>query len=275
MEKHTDHEYYQKDELELYDLWRILKKRWALIFIITLVLTGLAFSHIFLTQKVYRVHNIIIFNQMPDWDLFKQSEISAAVNVLNKLNNISDLEKDKIMSTLGLHEKDLRNIKNIKSSEIIGSSAVWVDIDTTDKRSGVALMETMPDYILSTPYISNQLILQKSLMIKNREDLKAIIDNPTRNLQLSRNTVIYLPSIDLYSLQAGYNRVNLILQKMDKGQLISLAWKTELPIVPFKPNKIINIMIGILVGCILGIFMAFFMEWIKKVQYIHSDNLEK
>jgi capsular polysaccharide biosynthesis protein len=274
MEKHTEHENYQKDEIALYDLWLILKKRWPLIFIVTLVSTGLAFSHIFFTQKVYRVHNIIILNQMPDWNLIKQSEISAAINVLNKLNKISDLEKERVLSKLGLHEKDLINIKDIKSSDILGSSTVWVDIDTTDKRSGVALMETLPDYILSTPYISNQLMLQKSLMIKNREDLKTIIDNPTRSLQMSRDAVIYLPSIDLFSLQSGYNRINFILQKMDKGQLISLAWKTELPIVPFKPNKIINILIGIVVGSILGIFTAFFMEWRNKVHHINSDNLE-
>ncbi len=277
MEKNTENEYYHDDEIDLYDLWLILKKRWSTILVITLVSTGIAFSYAYLAPKAYRVHNILVFNQMQDWDLFNQSEMAAAVSVLDKLNKITDLtnlEKDKVLNMLGMHAGDLKDIKNIKSSEIKGSNTLWVDIDTYDRNKGVALMEALPGFILSNPNISSRLKIQKALILKNREDLKAIIANPTMNLKLSRDAVVYMPSYDLYALRERYNRLNAIIEKMDKGQLVSLAWKTEPPIVPFKPNKIKIILIGLVLGCFLGIIMAFVMRWVKNSQYAHVKDLE-
>ena len=275
MEKNTEKEYYHNDEIDLYDLWITLKKRWSIILVITLVSTGIAFSYAYLAPKVYRVHNILVFNQMQDWDLFNQSEMAAAVSVLDKLNKITDLtvlEKDKVLNMLGMHAGDLRDIKNIKSSEIKGSNALWVDIDTYDRNKGVALMEALPGFILSNPNISNKLKMQKALILKNREDLKAIIDNPTMNIKLSRDAVVYLPSIDLYALRERYNRINAMIEKMEKGQLVSLAWKTESPAVPYKPNKFMSILIGLVMGCILGILTAFFMGWVENTQYSHAGK---
>jgi LPS O-antigen subunit length determinant protein (WzzB/FepE family) len=114
--------------------------------------------------------------------------------------------------------------------------------------------------------------MQKALMLKNREDLKAIIDNPTMNIKLSRDAVVYLPSIDLYSLRERYNRINAMIEKMERVQLVSLAWKTELPVVPFKPNKSMSILIGLVMGIILGIFTAFFMGWVENTEYSHAGR---
>jgi LPS O-antigen subunit length determinant protein (WzzB/FepE family) len=268
-------EYYHDDEIDLYDLWLTLKKRWSTILVITLVSTGIAFSYAYLAPKAYRVHNILVFNQMQDWDLFNQSEMAAAVSVLDKLNKITDLtglEKDKVLYMLGMHAGDLQDIKNIKSSEIKGSNTLWVDIDTYDRNKGVALMEALPGFILSNPNISNRLKMQKALILKNREDLKAIIDNPTMNIKLSRDAVVYLPSIDLYALRERYNRINAMIEKMERGQLVSLAWKTESPAVPYKPNKIMSIFIGLVMGCIFGVLIAFFMGWVENTQHSHAGK---
>jgi LPS O-antigen subunit length determinant protein (WzzB/FepE family) len=274
MEMNTQHEYHQEDEINLYDLWLIMKRRRSIILLVILVSTGLSFSYAFLAPKAYRIHNILVFNQMQDWDLFNQSEMAAAVSVLDKLNKLNDLEKGKILSMLGMNEGDLKDIRNIKSSEIKGSSALWVDIDTYDRGKGMALMEALPGFVLSNPNISNKLKMQKALMLKNREDLKAIINNPTMNLKLSRDAVVYLPSIDLYALRERYNRINAIMEKMDRGQLVSLAWKTEPPIVPYKPKKIMSISIGLIMGCFLGMLLAFFMEWTEKAQHVHLRGLK-
>jgi LPS O-antigen subunit length determinant protein (WzzB/FepE family) len=106
------------------------------------------------------------------------------------------------------------------------------------------------------------------------DDLKTIINNPMMSLKLSRDAVVYLPSIDLYALREKYNRLNMIMEKIDKGQLISLAWKTEPPKRAIKPKKAMSILIGLFMGCFLGIFIAFFMEWITKERHIHSNDPE-
>ena len=272
MEKNAKNGYYHDDEIDLYDLWLTLKKRWSIILMVTLVSTGLVFLYVSLAQKVYRINNILVFNQMKDWNLFDQSEMAAAISFLDKLNDLNDLQKKNVLKMLAMHEDDLKDIKSIKASVINGSSALWVDIDTYDRNKGVGLMEALPDFILSSPNISNRLKMQKALILKNREDLKAIIDNPTMNIKLSRDAVVYLPSIDLYALRDRYNRINAMIEKMEKGQLVSLGWKTESPVAPYKPNKRMSILIGLVMGCILGILIAFFMGWVKNTQYSHAGK---
>jgi len=269
----TENNSYQDEEINLYDLWLILKKKSLVILVVTFISTGLALSYAFLTPKVYRVHNMLVYNQMQDGELFIQSEIAAAISVLDKINKIKDLEKEKVLSRLGLQKKDLRVIKNIKTSEIKGSSALWIDIDTIDRNEGVNLMEALPGFVLSNPNISTRLMMQRELLIKNREDLKAIIDNPTKGLKLTHNAFVYLPTIDLFALRERYNNINAVIEKIDKGHFVYLAWKTEPPIKHFSPSKTKSMLIGLIMGCFLGIFMAFFMEWRKKVQHIHSNNL--
>ena len=265
---------YQDEEIDLYALWLTLKKRWSVILIITLVAIGLALLYASLAPKVYRVHNVLLSNQNQDCDLFNQTEMIAVVSLLDKLNKLTDLEKNKVFTMLGMREEDLENMKNIKTSEIKGSSALWVDIDTYDRKTGVALMDALPAFILSNPNIANKLKMQKTLMLKNREDLKTIIDNPTRNLKLSRNAVVYLPSIDLYALREKYNRINLILEKIDNGQLVSLAWKTEMPMKIIWPKKILCLLIGVVTGGLLGVLLAFFMEWAENAPNRDIKNFE-
>jgi capsular polysaccharide biosynthesis protein len=277
MEMETEHNSYQDEEIDIYDLWLTLKKKWLVILVVTCISTGLALSYAFFFPKVYRVHNILLFNQLQDGEPFNQSEMAAVISILYKLNDLTDLtdfEKQKVFNMLGINDGNFKVIKNIKSSEIKGSSSIWVDIDTTDRKAGVVLMETLPSVILSNPDITDKLKTQKALIQKNMDDLKAIINNPMMSLKLSRNAVVYLPSIDLYALREKYNHLNMIMEKIDKGQLISLAWKTEPPKKSIKPKKAMSILIGLVMGCFLGIFIAFFMEWMTKERHIHLNNPE-
>jgi capsular polysaccharide biosynthesis protein len=274
MDMDTEHNSYQDEEINLYDLWLILINKWLVILVVTLITAGLALVYAVLTPKEYRVHNVLVYNQMQDGELFIQSEIAAAISVLDKINKSTDLEKEKVLSRLGLHEKDLKFINNIKTTEIKGSSALWIDIDTKDRNRGVNLMEALPGLVLSNPNISNRIMMQRKLLIKNREDLKAIIDNPTKDIKLTQNAVVYVPSTDLFALRERYNSINALIEKIDRGHFVYLSWKTEPPIMHISPSKTKSVLIGLSLGCFLGIFIAFFMEWRKKVQHIHSKNLE-
>ena len=274
MDMETERNSYQDEEIDLYDLWLILKKKWLVILVVTFISTGLALSYAFLIPKVYRVHNILLFNQLQDGEILNQGEMTAAVSVLDKLNNLNDLETQKVFNMLGINDGNIKAIKSIKSSEIKGSSSLWVDIDTTDRKAGVALMEALPSVVLSTPTIADKLKTQKAIIQKNIDDLKAIINNPMMSLKLSRDTIVYLPSIDLYALREKYNRLNMIMEKIDRGLLISLAWKTEPPKWPIKPKKALSILIGLVMGCFLGILIAFFMEWVTKERHRHSNDPE-
>lgn len=273
MDKDMSCDNYSEKELDLYDLWLTLKKRWLVILIFTVVAAGLAFFYSSVSRKVYSVHNILVANLMQEWGFIGQGEMAAAVSVLDKINKLNDIEKNRISALLRMTEHDLEVIKNISATEIKGSTSVWIDIDTYDRKTGVALMESLPGFILSTPSVADKMNTTLGLMKKNREALKSIIDNPTRNLKLTNGTVVYLPSIDLYSLQDKYNQLNMMIEKAEKGTLLSLAWKTEQPKVPTRPKKAKIMIIGILAGCFLGVLSAFTLEWHETAKRNHLKRL--
>jgi len=217
-------------------------------------------SYVLLTPKVYSVTNILVLNQMQDGDLINQSEVSATVSVLNKLIN---QHKNIPLDMFPINRNDFKDIMSINTSEIKGSSALWVEVDTLNRQTGVSVMQALPDYIFSNPNIYRKLMLQKMLLQKNRDDLKVIIDNPLKSLKLSKDTIVYMPSIDLYNLREKYNRLNVILDKIEGRQFITLAWKTVPPENPYKPRASLIILMGLATGFFLGIFSAFLMEWIK------------
>lgn len=266
MEKSTPNECYHDDEIDLYDLWLVLKKRKITILLIVLVFLGSAIVYVVLAPKVYRVSNALVLNQVQhkdEMELIKQGEIVAAVADLDMLLN---LNKEKVAHLLSMQMKDLNGIGNIKASEDKGSSVVRVDIEALNSNAGIALMEALPGYIQSTPSIASKLDMRTALMEKNREDLKAIIDNPMKDLKLSSNTVVYVPSIDLYTLREKYNHLNMIMEKIEKGEIVSLVWKTEPPLKPFKPNIKLTILLNIVMGCFLGTLVAFFIEWLSNAR---------
>jgi len=247
---------YHDDEIDLYDLWLVLKKRKLMILLIVLVTLGLAIAYATLAQKVYRVSNNLILNQMVG--SIKQSELTAAIDELNELKN---LRKEKTAQLLSMHVDDLDKIINIKASVSKGSGVVRVDIETLDNRAGVALMEALPGYIQSVPSIAINLEMEKALTEKNMEDLKAIIDNPVKDLNLPSNTVVYVPSIDLYTLREKYNQLVITMENIEEKQLVSFAWKTEPPVKPFKPKTKLIVSLSLVMSCLLGAFIAFLMEW--------------
>ncbi len=257
MEKNiTPDERYQDDEIDLYDLWLVLKKRKLTILLVVLVTLGIAIAYATLAQKVYRVSNNLILTQMVG--AVKHSELTAAID---ELDEHKDLRKEKTAQLLSMQVDDLDKIRNIKASVIKGLGVVRVDIETLDNSAGIALMEALPGYIQSVPSIAINLEMEKALTEKNMEDLKAIIDNPVKDLNLPSNTVVYVPSIDLYTLREKYNRLVMAMENIEEKQLVSFAWKTEPPLKPFKPNTMLIVSLGLVMGCLLGIFIAFFLDW--------------
>jgi len=261
VEKTTLDERYQDDEIDLYDLWLVLKKRKLTILLVVLVTLGLAIAYVALTSKIFRVSNTLIPNQMIG--SIKQSELTAAIDDLNELMN---LRKEKAAQLLNMKVDDLNKIKNIKASVIKGLSVVRVDIEALDSSAGVALMEALPGYIQSVPSIAINLEMEKALTEKNMQDLKVIIDNPMKDLNLPSNTVVYVPSIDLYTLREKYNHLTMIIENIEEKPLVSFAWETEPPLKPFKPNIKLIVSLSLVMGCLIGIFAALFVEWTIKAQ---------
>ena len=266
--KITPDERYQDDEIDLYELWLVLKKRKLTILLVILVTLGIAIAYATLAQKVYRVSNNLILTQMVG--AVKHSELTAAIDELNELKNV---RKEKTAQLLSMQVDDLDKIRNITASVIKGSGVVRVDIETLDNSAGITLMEALPGYIQSAPSIAIKLEKEKALTKKNIEDLKAIIDNPVKDLNLPSNTVVYVSPMDLYTLREKYNQLLMTMESIESTEgkpLVSFTWKTEPPSKPFKPKTILILSLSLVMGCFLGIFLAFFLEWTTNARRVRG-----
>ena len=259
---------YQDDEIDLYDLWLGLKKRWVIILLTVVTCLAAGIVSIALAPEVYRVSNTLTFIQ--GFESIKQSDITAAIDDLNRLKNHPE---EINLQLLSMNVDDLAEIRSIKSSEINGSGVIQVDIETLDNSAGVALMEALPGYIQSVLSIATKLENEKALTKKNIEDLKAIIDNPVKDLNLPSNTVVYVSSMDLYTLREKYNQLLMTMESIESIEgkpLVSFAWKTEPPSKPFKPSTKLIVSLSLVMGCFLGIFLAFFLEWTTNARRVRG-----
>jgi len=262
MEKSVQNEY-QKDEIDLYEILIVVRKRWLLILLMTLIFTAVAVSYLFLTPKIYKISNILLVNQVQDGDFISQNDVIEAIAILDKSK---DCQND-----VKINPDYFKYIVNMQATGTKGSTALEVEIDTRDSQAGVAVMESLPGYLSSNPAIISKINMNRSLLQKSRDYLKAVIDNPLQSLKLPQNTIVFLPS-DIYTLREKFDRLNFILGKMDeKQQFISLAWKSMPPTKPYKPRVPAVLLAGFFIGLFTGTLGAFFVEWGKNSRNARMD----
>jgi len=246
------------DGVNLYDLWVVLKKRRIIILLISLISLSVSIAYVTLEQKVYRVSNAIVLKQVEEF--ITKAEVIATIRELNGLLKPDNQRSAQLLSM------QLNDIQKINASDIKETSIIRVDIDAFNAKTGIALMKALPQYLQSTPNISRKLAIRQELMEKNRENLKAIIDNPMKDLRLSSNTIVYVPSIDLYHLHERYNALNIMIQEIKEGRILSLARESVPPVGPLRPRMRMRILSGLVLGIFLGVFVAFFMEWLSSAR---------
>ena len=256
VEQGTENGQFQNNDLSLYDLWVTVRKRKFTILIVVLASVVLALAYTALAQKVYRVSNTLVLNQEDDF--ITKGEIVAAVKELDRFRVV---HRERTARLVGMPVEELGGIKRIRAFEIRGTNLVQVDIDTLEGRAGVALMDALPHFLQTGSNAAEKLRMRRALLEKNRDDLKAIIDNPTKGLGLSSNTIVYVPSIDLYTLREKYNGQTMIIDMLKQGRVITLASRTEPPGAPYKPKRVFTVLMGLCAGFFLGVFAAFFVEW--------------
>lgn len=255
-----------EDEFDLYKIWVLIKKRGFLLIAITGIFTISACIYAFVSPKVYSVSNMLSIYQLPINDLNNQSK--SDVNIINNpeaitiINNLKYLSKIQVAEALGLDKKNLKsiNLKSIKVKNIKDTALISISIDSLNKADAETFINKLPDYIQEYPYIKNRIETQKSLLMKNGNELKSIIDNPEKSLNLNGKSALIKYLSDLSDLKQKYNNIETTVELLNSHKIVMLADKTTLPDIPVRPNKKIVIILGILTGFIAGLFIIFIID---------------
>ncbi len=242
-------------EIDLFELWRIVCKRRRVVLLVVLLFLVGAGLYASFSREVFKVTNAIVLSKINNVQL-SSSEVKSIIQVLN------DLSPEQQAKELGMEVSALNNIIKIRASDLKGNSIVNLEIETLNREIGMSVMQKLPNYIMTRPYIVKMIEREKGLLNSNMNSLKKVIDDPSARLRLSTShTIIYSPMLDIYSCNEKYNQLISDLNKFEENELVVFVRETIYPLKPYKPKRILIVSIGLMSGIIIGVFMVLIREW--------------
>ncbi|MBA7599993.1 hypothetical protein ES703_07039 [subsurface metagenome] len=268
----------QEEEIDLREYINVLIKRkgvMILIFLIAVITTTLV--SYFVISPVYQ--SSLIFS-------VAQIDNKPTVNITESLEIIkSDIVLDDVIEKMGLEKeistKELKpsiNTKSIKGTNFIRVSVI---ADSPERAKNIVekvveifIEQNQDIYQGKIKLIEDRLKILKEqvaefeINIQEIEETKKKIatsvelSEAERQFQTSLLLSSSISERNLYnSLTNQFNSLQASLESCEDFKAINYA---QLPAVPVKPNKKLNILIAGVLGLFVGIFVAFFLEFWQK-----------
>jgi capsular polysaccharide biosynthesis protein len=270
-----------QDEINIYDLWLVLKKRKLLVFAFTIICSAIACTYTFLSPNIYIVTNMITISPLPINTAFFSSgtdskEISIVSNpdIIAIINSLNELTKQQLAIELGLDIAIVKKIKDreIKAKLIRETSLIDVKVKSSDKYSAKSLIDKLPSYLQTRTFIKSRIENQKGLLEKNRNLLKNILDDPAKTLNLNSKSIIIRDLTGLANLWVNYNAIDATIKFIEEGKIIMLTETTSVPEKPTSPKSGLIIILGSLSGMFIGVLLAFIIEAVTFARIKATDQ---
>jgi LPS O-antigen subunit length determinant protein (WzzB/FepE family) len=261
-----------EDEINLWQLFLIIKKRIILFTSITLLILALGILYTIISPPIYTVSNVLIVPQASTTENLYDLRVGNIINLIeikSLLSNFNDKsalsQKKEIVS-----ETDAKNIFKIKVKQIKDSNLLQIDVDTMVKESGKVFIDNLPKYIFSRDFVSKRVSDQKQLIKKNIQDLETFMNDPLLKLKIKKGNIIVDP-LSFKNLYEQYNNYKVSLEWLDKGDFVTLSGKTYLPEKSSKSKKAIICILSLLTGIFLGIIIIFIVEGISNAKQKYKN----
>jgi len=270
---------YPEDEIDLYELWLVLKKRAVAVVVIVLLCLGIGLAYALFSPPVYRVSNIMflksfdISNHATVLGMQSPSKVYlvSVAEVKSFVDSLNRFPASQRAGLLGLDAGVMRDIRNIKVSGIKGAEALKIDVDTLDGKSGVKAIDAVVNYINTRPVVRQRIASERAVVLKNTDVLKKIMDKP-QVIDGKDRLIMYSPEVSLFTLKESYNAMCSAFEELGKGRVVALGDRTIVPVRPERPKKKLVVAISIVLGLLAGIFVAFSMEWIENARAYHKAS---
>ncbi len=265
---------HKDNDIDLYELYRIIKKRFKLI--AGLVLSAVLITGVInlLVPPVYRSSFIIrVFNS----STVGKNPIMSTGEVEKLISELDILRREKQLNELStkLNLKDEQIKKVVKIDAKIPRDAgdiVEITLDTydqgliTDLKNGIVL------YLNQNPYVNERISMWKERNLQIKAELQTKIQemDEFKNYvidQLRKDRVKYL---GFNPLQLEEEVIELKERLMDLENAIKtirgfdVTIEPEIPRTPIRPKKMHNVILAGIVSLLVGAFLSFIMEWLEK-----------
>ncbi|ACO04553.1 MAG TPA: hypothetical protein DEP48_09475 [Persephonella sp.] len=268
--------YYEEDEIDLYELWLTLKKRYKLVLSVTVFFILLSAVYLFLTKPVYRAEFIVKLPQ----------GLTSPQETKNIIDNLENLRKEKrymeLSNLLGISQEKIMDIDSFSASEIRkNKNLIKVILDVYDPNIISKLSVSILEHLNNNRFVKERIEIRKETLrfsieetnekIKEIESIKDRILNDLKNgriKDLGFNPV----DMDRTVLSLKEKVKNLENQlKLLRGY--EIAVDPVVPEKPSKPKKALILAVASVSGLFLGVFLAFFAEWIENARKRREEIL--
>ena len=258
------------DEINLYDLWKVIAKRKKLIiglFIVIIVSTAIGS---FLMPDIYRGETVLIIIKS---DVITAKELTGLIGRIDREKQLSMVPKsypnvtDIKFNTI----KDSNKDSNKDSKDKIVVTIDAKKIDDIPK----ALLEVIA-YLNNINVIKSAVSRNKEILLSQSAELSDIIKSSPDLLSTSNklfkagklstmgfnpieiNKKIVETKIELLAVEQQLSRLN-------KGG-IEIAAQPYISNHPVSPKRLLNVVVAGISSLLLGIFLAFFIEYIGNIK---------
>ena len=257
------------DEVNLYDLWKVIAKRKILIIGLFIIIVGLTAIYSFTMPNIYRGEAVLLVN-LNNLDKLK----SEAINVIEITDSVGSIDREKLLRMV---PKYYSNVTHIKLNAIKNSKdkiTVTIDAKKIDDIPG-ALSEVI-GYLNNINIIKSAVSRYKESLIKQSSELSDIIKSSHDLLVTYRKMFEAgkITTMGFNPLEASRMIVQMKVDLLEIDQKISrlnnggieIASQLHISDNPVSPKILRNVVLAGMTSLLLGIFLAFFIECIGNVK---------
>ena len=259
-------EYNDNDEINLYDLWKVIAKRKKLIiglFIVIVVSTAIGS---FLMPDIYRGKAVLF--------IIPSEEITA--KEITDLIGKVDREK-----RLSIVPKSYPNVKDLKFNNIKDSNnKILVTIDAKKIDDIPRALSEVIDYLNNMDIIKSKISRSKAIALKQIEELSDLIKTSPDLLSTSDklfkagklSTMGFNPidiSKKIIDAKLELLGIEQQLSRLNKGG-IEIAVQLYISNKRVSPKILLNVVAAGIFSLLLGVFLAIFIEYIGNIKNKNS-----
>jgi LPS O-antigen subunit length determinant protein (WzzB/FepE family) len=265
--KSSNFEIDKDDEINLYDLWKVIAKRKTIIIALFLISILGATIYCFTASPIYRVETYMKLYIPKDISIIK--ELPTGKDISSIIGKI-DSEKRAV-----IFPKTADEITNAVIGEIRGVTDKFkITIESRNRENLPTALQEMITYIENIREIKSnyeKIVLEIDERIKNVKDADQKSDFQIKEIEKRLNTAKVLP-VGFDPVAIRHNSLNLKMEKYRLEQehqnykTIQLLEDPFISKVPVWPKKAMILTIAGICSLIFGIFLSFIMQYFERMK---------
>ncbi|RLJ70427.1 subunit length determinant protein [Hydrogenivirga caldilitoris] len=261
MEKQRGEIYYE-EEIDLYELWLRLKKRWKVVAGTVLLFLVASLVYLFVAKPVYESSAVIKIGYDPVFLINPEEPKFLPI--------LTPQEFSHLISSINLDVKGLKNIE--AQPETKSPSTVIINISAYDPEVIEPAFRKLMARIENNPMVKDKIYSVKSILqTRKKKLLEALQELYTYKKELNQKDIDKLAEVStrIAMLEREFDDIRILLSNIRAFEVIS---EPRTPTQPSKPKKLLILAVSFVSSLFLGIFLALFLEWLEEARKRYRER---